>query len=152
MKKLLLSILVCQSAGIIGSFFTVSGLQWYATLSKPSFSPPNWVFGPVWITLYFLMGIALFLVWRRGLDKKEVRLAFWFFIAHLSFNALWSVAFFGLRDVTIALSVILFLLAMIIRAVKQFWPIDKRAGYLLLPYLVWVSFATVLNYYLWALN
>ncbi|HRJ04777.1 MAG TPA: tryptophan-rich sensory protein, partial [Ignavibacteria bacterium] len=97
--KLVVSIVVCQLAGVIGSIFTVSNINtWYIDLSKPLLNPPNWVFGPVWITLYFLMGIALFLVWNKGLDSRFSKNAFILFIVQLVFNAMWSIVFFGLHQ------------------------------------------------------
>lgn len=153
MKKLLISIALCEFAGIIGSFFTFSSVStWFPTLTKPVFSPPNWLFGPVWTILYLLMGIALYLVWKRGLGDYHVKFAFWFFIVHLVVNSLWSFVFFGANNITGAFVVILILLGMIIWSMKLFWPINRLAAYLLIPYLTWVSFASVLNYYLMAVN
>ena len=151
--KLLVSIVVAQSAGIIGSLSTVSAIpNWYEGLVRPAISPPNWVFGPVWITLYTLMGIALYLIWRKGLDNKKVRFAFVFFVVHLVLNASWSLIFFGLQNILPALVVIVLLLLMIIASMVLFWRIDRWATYLLVPYLLWVSFATVLNYLIFQLN
>lgn len=150
--KLVASIALCQSAGIVGSFFTVSAIgNWYAFLNKPSFSPPNWLFAPVWLTLYTLMGIALFLVWKN-LNKKGAKFAFWFFLIHLAVNAVWSVIFFGLQNIALAFAVILLLWVMIAVLIKIFRPINRTASNLLIPYLVWVSIATFLNYSLMVLN
>ena len=153
MIKLLVSIAICQLAGVIGSFFTVSEIPgWYMSLTKPGFNPPNWIFGPVWTTLYLLMGFALWLVWRKGLNNKKTRFAFRFFIAHLFINSFWSVVFFGLHNIAGAFTIILILWAMIVASIKLFWHIDRRAAWILVPYLAWVSFAAVLNYYLMVLN
>ena len=133
-------IALCHLAGIIGSFFTFEAIPtWYAMLQKPSFSPPNWVFGPVWTTLYTLMGIAVYIVWqKRG---KGVRL-FWI---HLFFNALWSILFFGLQNPLYALVEIVVLWALLLATMMLFFRTSKTAGWLLVPYLVWVTFASVLN-------
>ncbi len=151
--KLVGSIAMCQGAGVVGSFFTVSAIgSWYQFLNKPAFSPPNWLFGPVWITLYALMGISFYLVWSGGLNKKGVKFALGFFVAHLFVNASWSIVFFGLHNISLAFAVILILLAMIVVLIKLFRPLNRLASNLLIPYLVWVSIATILNYSLLVLN
>lgn len=151
--KLVGCILLCEAAGVVGSFFTVSAIPtWYAALNKPSFSPPNWIFGPVWITLYALMGIALFLVWQKGFKKPEVRQAVELFLAHLIINVSWSVAFFGLHMPLLAFFGILLLLVFIIVLIGLFYRLRPAAAYLLIPYLVWVAFASVLNFEIWRLN
>lgn len=145
--KLFISLLLPQLAGLVGSLFTFSAIPtWYATLNKPSFSPPNWVFGPVWTTLYILMGISLYLVWSKG--KRGVAL----FKFHLVINALWSILFFGLRSPILGLITIIILWIMILALIKIFWKIDKTASVLLWPYLAWVSFASVLNLAILLLN
>lgn len=144
---------MCQGAGVVGSFFTISAIVgWYQFLNKPAFSPPNWLFGPVWITLYTLMGISFYLVWSGGLGRKGARFAFWFFIAHLFVNAGWSIIFFGFHNIFMAFLVILLLLLMIVVLIKLFRPLNRLASNLLIPYFVWVSFATILNYSLMVLN
>jgi tryptophan-rich sensory protein len=144
--KLVGAIALCEGAGIIGSLFTVSSIQnWYAFLNKPSFSPPNYLFGPVWTILYVLMGIAFYLVRK---NKFAVKL----FLVHLFFNAVWSIIFFGLHDIALALVDILVMWGMIIAMILKFYPIKKTASYLLLPYIMWVTLATVLNYAVWVLN
>jgi benzodiazapine receptor len=146
MKRLLLSIVVCLSAGFIGSVFTFPSIPtWYASLVKPSFSPPNCIFGPVWTTLYILMGIAMYLVWQK---KGSLKL----FLVHLGFNAGWSIVFFGLRSILGGMAVIITLWGLIVYLTRAFYRIDKRAAYLLTPYLIWVSFASVLNFSLLILN
>lgn len=153
-KLLFFSIVISQSAGFIGSFFTANSVRtWYLTLEKPFFNPPSWVFAPVWTTLYTLMGIALYLVWQKTLtSKKGNAFAVWFFLAHLVVNALWSVIFFGAKDLLAALITILVLWGMIAYLIKLFYPVNKNAAYLLLPYLAWVSFATLLNAAILLLN
>ena len=144
--KLLLSIGICLGAGILGSVFTVSSIpNWYVTLNKPFFSPPNWVFGPVWIILYILMGISLYLVWKR----KKVPSVFWI---QLILNAVWSIIFFGMKNPTLALMDIAVLWIIIVLTIKAFSKISKLAGKLLIPYLAWVSFATLLNLAIVILN
>lgn len=146
-KLLLFSIAVSQSAGFLGSFFTASSVRtWYTTLEKPFFNPPNWVFGPVWTTLYTLMGISLYIVWKKvRASKKKDYFPVWFFLAHLVINTLWSIIFFGAKDLLAALLTIFVLWAMIAYLIKRFYSINKTASYLLVPYLAWVSFATLLN-------
>lgn len=150
LPKLLIYIAICQGAGILGSFFTASAIPtWYATLNKPSFSPPNFLFGPVWVTLYALMGISAYLVSISGKNVKNTLNLFW---VHLFFNATWSVMFFGFKSPLLGLINIVILWVLIVMVIIRFWKINKWAGVLLLPYLAWVSFASILNYYLWLLN
>jgi benzodiazapine receptor len=152
-KKFIFSIALCQGAGLIGSVFTAPAITtWYITLNKPPFSPPNFLFGPVWITLYALMGVSLYLIWQKGLEKEKVKDAMTLFGIHLLVNASWSIIFFGLKNITWALLDISFLLGVILAVITKFYPIDKRAAYLLTPYLIWVAFAAMLNYSIWLLN
>lgn len=151
--NLILAIGVCQLAGFIGSIATVSSISsWYLLLTKPFFSPPNWIFGPVWITLYTLMGINLYLVWQKGINKKPVKYAVLLFVFHLLINSLWSIVFFGFKNIILALFVIILLWLLIIKIILVFSKIEKKAALLLVPYLIWVSFATILNASLWILN
>ncbi|MFH1188256.1 MAG: TspO/MBR family protein [bacterium] len=151
--KFIISIVVCQMAGIIGSIFTVSAIpNWYAALNKPMLNPPSWVFGPVWITLYFLMGVAMFMVWRNGLEKKEVRVGLIVFGVQLFLNALWSIVFFGLHSPGWAFVNIIALWFAIIFTMIIFYRISKPVVYLLAPYILWVSFACYLNYAILILN
>lgn len=154
-SKLIVSIGLCLGAGIVGSFFTVSsppagGLTWYATLNKPFFSPPNWIFGPVWTILYIIMGVSLYLVWvsKSKLKQKGINL----FLIQLGLNVLWSVIFFGLKNPVLALVDIVALWGVIFLTIKSFYKINKLAGNLLIPYLLWVSFATLLNLSIVVLN
>lgn len=152
--RLAACILACQAAGIFGSFFTVSSLQsWYSGLVKPAFNPPGWVFGPVWTALYTLMGLAAWLVWRKGsLAEPNIRNALFLFLIQLSLNALWSVLFFGLRSPLLALLDILALAAAILGTIAAFRPISPPAAWLMVPYLAWVVFAAILNAAIWKLN
>jgi tryptophan-rich sensory protein len=146
-------IALCEAAGIVGSFFTVSAIPtWYATLARPSFSPPNWVFGPVWTVLYMLMGIAVYRVWRLGMHKPAVKTAVSLFIVHLFFNAIWSILFFGAKNIPLAFVDITVIWVTLIYIIFRFEKLDRASAYLLLPYLAWISFATVLNYNYWLLN
>lgn len=145
--KLLLSILLSQSAGFIGTFFTVSAIPtWYALLNKPSFSPPNWLFGPVWTILYTLIGISMYLIWT----SKKSSLKLFFF--HLFLNAIWSPIFFGLKNLGVAFLVILLMDVSLIIMIKKFYKINKIASFVLIPYLLWITFASFLNFSIWRLN
>jgi tryptophan-rich sensory protein len=151
--RLLASVFLCQAAGLIGSRWTVAAVpNWYLSLAKPSFAPPAWVFGPAWIALYLLMGVALFLVWRHGLGDPRVRIAVIVFLAQLAVNASWSYFFFGLRSPLAGLVVIAILWGAIVATMVLFGRIDRTATLLLAPYLAWVSFATVLNAAILRLN
>lgn len=151
--KLGVSVAVAQSAGVIGSLFTVPAIPaWYAGLAKPALAPPNWIFAPVWTTLFLLMGIAAFLVWKKGLEKKEVRVGLALFLIQLVLNALWSAVFFGLRNPGAALIEIAFLWTAILATMVVFIKVSRTAAVLLLPYLAWVTFASYLNCAIWSLN
>jgi len=151
--KLVISIIACQGAGLIGSLFTTPAIPtWYAGLQKPPFTPPSWLFAPAWITLYLLMGIAAFLVWRMGLDKRKVRTALIIFLAQLVLNALWSVVFFGMQSPLYGVIVIVLLWAAILVTILRFARLSATAAWLLVPYILWVSFAAVLNISIWLLN
>lgn len=152
-KKLIISLALPQLAGLIGSFFTAPAISgWYTALQRPSFSPPNWLFGPVWITLYILMGISVYLVWQKIEKNKTARGALWLFWIHLFFNAIWSIIFFGLQNPGLAFINIIIIWLLIIALIVKFWQINRWASYFLIPYLLWVSFASVLNYFIWYLN
>jgi benzodiazapine receptor len=151
--KLLASILVCQAAGFAGSFFTAPAIPaWYDGLVKPSFTPPDMIFAPVWTALFLLMGIALFLVWRIGFDDRRVRRGLALFGVQLALNVSWSIAFFGFRSPLAGLLVIAALWAAILATLVCFFRISRTAGVLLIPYIAWVSFAAVLNVSLYMLN
>ncbi len=146
LPKLIFSIGLCLGTGILGSLFTASSIPtWYIALNKPWFSPPNWVFGPAWTILYVLMGISLYLVWR----KKKVPSIFWI---QLVLNTLWSIIFFGLKNPVLALIEVIALWIAIVFTIKSFYKINKLSAYLLYPYLAWVSFATFLNLFIIILN
>jgi benzodiazapine receptor len=149
--KLILSILICLSAAAIGSVFTSAAIPtWYAALNKPFFNPPNWLFGPVWTVLYVMMGISLYLVWKEGYQKHKKAIIV--FGIQLALNVLWSVLFFGMRNPLLAFADILALWGFILYTTLLFRKTSKTAAYLLIPYLLWVSFATVLNFAIFYLN
>ena len=151
--KLVVSIVACQCAGLIGSVFTAPSIPtWYAALEKPFFTPPNWLFAPAWITLYLLMAVAAFLIWRRGLGEEGVKCALTVFLAQLVLNALWSVVFFGLQSPLYGMVVIIALWIAILLTIIKFFKLSAAAGSLMLPYILWVSFASALNIAIWVLN
>jgi len=144
--KLVVSLLVCQIAGVLGALFNSHALQsWYPGLIKPAFTPPGWVFGPVWTLLYILMGVALFRIWRIGTKTPGVRAAMVLFGIHLLSNAAWSAIFFGLRLPIWAFGEILILWGLILACILAFRRLDRTAAWLMIPYLAWVTFAALLN-------
>ncbi len=148
-----ISMTVCLLIGILASFATQSSVNdWYLTLNKPSFNPPNWIFGPVWGILYILMGIAAGIVWSKGIYHLWVKTALYHFAFQLLFNALWSIVFFGFKSPFWALIVILTLLILILLTIRWFKVVSKVAAVLMIPYFLWVCFATVLNYKIWEMN
>ena len=151
--KLIIAIVVCELAGGIGSLVTISAIPtWYAALAKPALNPPSWIFGPVWTTLYLLMGIAAFLVWKQGWGRRDVRKALAVFGLQLVLNAVWSIIFFGLHSPLWALVDLVAMWLAIVWTMTLFYRISKPAMWLLLPYVLWVSFAAYLNYSIWILN
>lgn len=154
--KLLIALALPLAAGLLGALFTTPAIPtWYAGLVKPSFSPPNWLFAPVWTSLYLLMGMAFYRIWSLVVaphDKHLKQQALLLFVIHLVFNALWSILFFGLHSPILGLLDILILLSLIVILTIKFYHLDRTAGYLLIPYLAWVTFATLLNFSIWQLN
>ncbi|MBK9332502.1 MAG: tryptophan-rich sensory protein [Ignavibacteria bacterium] len=151
--KLIVSIIICQMAGVIGTIFTADSISgWYTGLTKPDFNPPNWIFGPVWILLYLMMGVSLFLVWREDLKNAVVKKAFYIFMVQLLFNTLWSIVFFGFQSISSALIIIIVLWLLIIYTILNFLKISRTSGILLIPYLLWVTFAVILNFFIFKLN
>lgn len=152
--KILCVVVTCLAIGYFSGIVTRSAItDWYPSLIKPSFNPPNWIFAPVWSMLYVMMGVAAGLVWDRMESNKEaVKKALIVFAIQLALNALWSYLFFGLHNPTLAGLEIIILWLVIYETYLQFSKINKIAGYLLLPYLAWVSFAMVLNASIWWLN
>lgn len=142
-------ILISLSAGFIGSQYMPG--EWYAQIAKPSWNPPNYIFAPVWTTLYILMGISAWLVWKsKGFANAKFALTI--FIFQLIFNALWSYAFFGLHNPFLAFIDIIILWCLIALTLISFWKHSTVAGALFIPYLLWVTFASVLNYTIYRIN
>lgn len=139
------------AAAAIGAAASVQAGTFYAQLARPEWAPPGPVFGPVWTVLYALMGIAAWLVWRVG-GFRAARAALALFLAQLAVNALWSWLFFGWRLGALAFADILLLWALVAATLAGFWRIRRLAGALLIPYLLWISFAAALNYSVWQLN
>lgn len=151
--KLVISVVVCELAGVAGGLFTASAIPtWYAGLQKPSFTPPNWLFAPAWTTLYLLMGLSAFLVWRRGIASRGVKPALAIFLVQLILNVLWSVVFFGLHSPFGGVLVMVLLWAAILLTMAVFLRLSLAAGLLLIPYILWVTFAATLNVAIWLLN
>ncbi len=151
--QVLLAIIICELAGMIGAIFTVSATPtWYAGIAKPTFSPPNWIFAPVWTTLFALMGIAAYLVYKKGIGKKVVKVALGIFAIQLILNIKWSLIFFGMHNPGHAFIEIIFLWLAILLTIIAFSKVSKSAAYLLIPYILWVSFASFLNFSIWQLN
>jgi benzodiazapine receptor len=151
--RLILSVSACLLTGVLGSFATRDSITtWYAQLSRPSFTPPNSTFGVVWPVLYVMMGISVFLIWNVGIDRKRVRVALACFVLQLILNGLWTFIFFGWHLIGFALVEIVILWGAILVTIIAFWKESKPAAVLLLPYILWVSFAIVLNASLFLLN
>jgi translocator protein len=152
-KKLIASILLTLSISIVAASATTSSISsWYVGLNKPFFNPPNWLFGPVWTVLYIAIAIAWYLIWKQGWEKKEVKQAGYLYIFQLVLNFLWSFSFFAAQSPLLGLVNIVVLLVAIILTMKKFKPLSKAALYLFIPYLAWVSFATLLNGAILVLN
>ena len=148
-----ISVLVCLAIGFLSSIATQSSVNdWYVTLNKPSFTPPNYLFAPVWTALYIMMGVAAGIVWSKGYHHIWVKTALYHFVFQLLLNALWSIVFFGLKNPLGGMVVILALLTMIILTIKWFGVISKPAALLMVPYVLWVAFVSALNYKIWELN
>ena len=157
MKKsiyyILISVAICLLVGFLSGFATQSSVNdWYLTLNKPFFNPPNWVFAPVWSALYILMGIAAGMVWAKGYYHIWVKTALYHFVFQLLLNALWSIVFFGLKSPLGALFIIIALNILLVFTFKWFRGVKAAAAYLLLPYIAWVAFASLLNAAIWYLN
>ena len=155
--RTVIGLIVCLAlplaVGALGALGTMDGVRsWYPSLRRPSFAPPSWLFGPVWTTLYVMMGVASFLVWREGPARPEVRSALMLYAIQLVLNLAWSWLFFGFRQPLAALVDIIVLLALIAVTAQRFARVSRIAAVLLLPYLAWVAFATALNSGFWWLN
>lgn len=143
---------ICLGVGGLGGAVTATSVtEWYPTLNKPSFNPPNWVFGPVWTALYVMMAVAAWRVWRAA-ERDTARGPLAVFALQLAVNLGWSVAFFGLRNLGLAVVVIIVLDLLVLATALMFRRVDRFAEWLLIPYLAWIAFATVLNVTIWRLN
>ncbi|QED38231.1 tryptophan-rich sensory protein [Antarcticibacterium arcticum] len=151
--KIFLALAICLFIGFMASLATQVGItDWYPTLNKPWFNPPDWIFGPVWGMLYVLMGIAAGIVWSKGFYHKWVKTALYHFMFQLLLNGAWSILFFGLKEPFWALLDIVALFVILIFTIKWFKIVSDTAAYLLIPYAVWVLFAAILNFEIWRLN
>ena len=152
--KITIAVAICLAVGYLSSFVTQSSIEtWYPTIEKPSFNPPNWVFAPVWTFLFILMGISAGLIWDKiDSDKELVKKGLFFFIIQLALNALWSYLFFALNNILLASIEIVILLLVIYETYLIFNKVDKKASYLLIPYMLWVGFATILTVSIYFLN
>jgi benzodiazapine receptor len=151
--KLVVAVVLPLAVGGLSGYATAQGVRsWYPTLVKPFFNPPAWIFGPVWTALYILMGVAAFLVWRRGLEAEGVKAGLTLFLAQLALNGLWSILFFGIHSPGLAFVEILVLWIAIAATIRAFGRVSAAAAWLLAPYLAWVSFATILTGSIWWLN
>lgn len=153
LTRVLLAVGICLLAGAMGSMATQTSVStWYVTLNKPVFNPPNWLFGPVWSVLFVLMGVSAGIVWNRGFYHKWVKTALYHFGFQLLLNVAWSLVFFGLKEIFSALLIVVSLFILLLFTYKRFKVVNLRAAYLLLPYILWVAFASVLNFSIWQLN
>lgn len=151
--KFIISLLLPLAVGGISGIFTVKAIPgWYAQLNKPWFNPPNWLFSPVWTSLYIMMGIALWLVWKSDAPQKLKQRAIYLFAAQLALNFFWALIFFNLHQIGWALVEIIAMWATILLTIFAFAKVNKMATWLLVPYISWVSFASILNYSVWELN
>ena len=143
---LLFSFLTSSWGGFITNYYKE---PWYSTILKPEFNPPDWIFAPVWSTLYFLMAFAIWLIW---LNPKKTEKIFYIYFIHLVVNASWSVAFFGLHKILVSLIVIGLIIFFVLWLIKLYYPINKISALLMIPYLSWLGYAFVLNFYIFQLN
>jgi len=151
--RLIVAVVICQVAGMIGSLFTTPSIaSWYAALRKPDFTPPNWLFGPVWTTLYLLMGISFYIIWNASSERRNPGRAIAIFAVQLALNILWSYLFFALRSPRLGLIEIIAMWVAILATIISFSKILKTSALMLVPYLIWVSLASYLNYMIVVLN
>ena len=148
--KFLISIIICEAVGALGAIFTTPEIGgWYKTLRKPIINPPNWIFGPVWTVLFVLMGISLYIIWAKG--GKNIK-AVSVFGLQLALNLFWSILFFYFKSPGMAFVEIIFLWLAILWTIVEFYKLSRTAAFILLPYIIWVSFAALLNYSILMLN
>tara|TARA_Y100001970_G_scaffold289469_1_gene419989 strand:+ start:1193 stop:1663 length:471 start_codon:yes stop_codon:yes gene_type:complete len=148
--SLLIFILLAFGASAWGSYVTnLYKEPWYSMIAKPSFNPPEWIFAPVWITLYIAMSVAIWLIW---INPKRVEKIIYIYFIHLLFNGSWSIFFFGLHLILVSLIVIAIIIFFVVWLIKLYYPINKLSSFLMIPYLMWLSYAFVLNFYIFILN
>ena len=153
LKQIAIAIFICLLAGLVGSMATQTSVNtWYVSINKPVFNPPNRLFAPVWTTLFILMGVAAGIVWNRGFYHKWVKTALYHFGFQLLLNIAWSLVFFGLKEIFGALLIVVSLFVLLLFTFKWFKVVNEKAAYLLIPYIIWVAFATILNFSIWQLN
>ncbi|MBP9099619.1 MAG: tryptophan-rich sensory protein [Ferruginibacter sp.] len=151
--KLIIAVLIPLAVGSLAGYFTASSVNgWYTTLVKPSFNPPNWLFAPVWTSLYIMMGIAFYLIWKKEANDVVKSTAVTLYIVQLALNFLWSFVFFYAQQPGWALVNIILMWIFIFLTILWFGKISSLSAWLLVPYICWVSFATVLNFAIWKLN
>ena len=151
--KLFITILICEAVGVLSGVITMNDIStWYSTLQKPSWNPPAYIFGPVWTALYLLMGIAWWLVIESKVSQDDKKIAHIYFIIQLFLNFLWSILFFKFHSPDWAFVDIVLLILAVLITIFYFAKISKTAAWLLVPYIIWISFATILNYNIWILN
>ena len=151
--KLIFAILICEGTGVISGLIANTGMNpWFGTLNKPSWNPPAYLFAPVWTMLYLLMGISLWLIWKSNTPAPQKSNAIILFALQLFLNFWWSIIFFKFHSPALALADIILMLILILFTIISFSKISKPAAWLLVPYIAWVSFATILNYTIWMLN
>ena len=151
--KLIISIIIPLAVGGISGFFTSSSVNtWFKSLNKPSFNPPSWVFAPVWTTLYILMGISFYIIWKSHAKLEKRYTGYTYYWLQLALNFLWSFLFFFYKRPDLALIDIILLFIMIASTIMSFRKVSKTAAWLLVPYICWVAFATALNFEIWRLN
>lgn len=152
LRKLIISIAISEGVGFLSSILSRDGMEKYKELNQPGFAPPSWVFAVVWPILFLLMGFAFYRIWMHHSQGIEVNGAIFYYGAQLVFNFLWSILFFGLGLRGLALIDLLILIAFVVITTVSFFKIDKLAGYVMVPYLIWICFAAFLNYSIWQLN
>ena len=148
--SLLIFVVLAFGASAWGGFITSMDKEpWYSTIAKATFNPPDWVFAPVWITLYLLMSVAIWLIW---INPKRVEKILYIYFIHLLINGSWSIFFFGLHLILVSLIIIAVIIFLVVWLIKLYYPINKLSSYLMIPYLMWLSYAFVLNFYIFTLN
>jgi translocator protein len=151
--KFIIAVFICEAVGIVSGLLTQNEMTtWFSSLNKPSWNPPAYLFGPVWTTLYFLMGISLWLVWKSNAPETQKLRAELTFALQLFLNFIWSILFFNIHSPALAFVDIVLMIVAILMTIGRFARISRLAAWLLVPYLMWVCFATVLNYRIWAMN